>query len=141
MWEIDLRDQIMSFLLSLPLGGALGAAFYLLEAFKAVFARGKASDWFFDILFSLLSGFITFCFLLVRSNGEIRGYILVGEAFGFGLFKLMASRPYCKIFSFLFSVLKTVYRRICGHTRIIAEKTAVFFKKSSQKLKIIRKKG
>ncbi|MBR7071892.1 MAG: spore cortex biosynthesis protein YabQ [Clostridia bacterium] len=45
-----------------------------------------------DLLFWLLITFLSFLFLLSRTNGEVRGYVLLGMSFGFVLCRLTISR-------------------------------------------------
>ncbi len=141
MWEIDLADQITSFLLSILLGIILSVVFYTLESFRVAKRLGKVGVFVSDIFFFTVAGFVTFCFLIVRSNGEIRGYILLGELVGFWMFRLILSRFYIKILSFVISIIDSFLFRLRDMASRLLRKIYNIFKKTFKKLKIIRKKG
>ena len=141
MWEIDLGNQISTFLLSLPLGGFFALCFFTLEAFRIVSGIKGVRLWINDILFFALTAFITFCFLLVRSNGEIRGYVLIGELIGFWVFKKLFYRIYIKYSVRLIGLIKTAVKSISSAICTITLKIYRKLRKSFKKLKNIEKKG
>ncbi len=92
MWEINLADQLTSFLMSVVLGCILC---FLYDVLRAARKNGFDSFWavfLTDVLFWVLSAFITFVFLISRTNGELRGYVFVGELCGFLLCRVTFSR-------------------------------------------------
>ena len=112
MWEIDLGNQIATFLLSIPLGCFFALLFFVFEAFRIANNIKGIRLWIRDIVFFVFAGLITFCFLLVRSNGEIRGYVLFGIAGGFWLFKRLVSKIVLKCLVWLIRFSKRQYERI-----------------------------
>lgn len=141
MWEIDLADQITTFLLSLPLGGFLSLLFYSGEVVRTIYGIKGFRLWISDILFFAFSGFITFCFLLSRSYGEIRGYIIFGIILGFWLFKTLLSGLYRKIFGGILRALKGAKTFLFKQIKQTMLKIFSKWQKSSKKLKDIEKKG
>lgn len=141
MWEIDLADQIRSFLYSLLLGGVFALAFYIGESFRRASRIRGVWLWLCDILYFAVAGFVTFCFLLSRSNGEVRGYILFGIALGFLAFKVLFSKLilFCLI---RFLILVTnLFCKIRSNILKLFHKILGKSQKSFEKLKNNAKKG
>lgn len=75
-------------LYSLALGALLGV-FYDVFRIIRLFANPKNLSVFIqDIIYFLVSGFITFLFVLILNYGESRFYILAGEALGWILYHI-----------------------------------------------------
>ena len=104
MWEIDLKNQIITFLISLFLGGCFCLCFDIFS----VFLRGKtkAGQFLSDTFFFVIVAFVDFCFFLAASNGEIRLYILIGELMGFYLCKTTLSRFFTPFFMLILKMIK-----------------------------------
>ncbi len=141
MWEINLADQIISALQSLPLGVALAILFFTLESFNVAFKATRVRVFVSDIVFFILAALITFCFLLISSNGEIRGYILVGEGIGFLLFKAFFSKYYIKLLVALITLIKGIFEGLVSAIDGFFEKIAEWLLKSFEKVKNNKKKG
>lgn len=58
-----------------------------------------------DILFFVFSAFVTFIFLISRTNGEIRAYVILGETLGFIFSRHTISKLYLKILCAIFCVI------------------------------------
>lgn len=65
-----------------------------------------------DILLWIFYAFITFIFLMSRTNGEIRGYVLLGELLGFVLFRISISRFFYLFLKFVFEKLNKIIQKI-----------------------------
>lgn len=112
MWEISLNHQIVTVLLSV----FMGAIFCLLyDNFKAVrlYFHFK-TFWVFisDILFFVLLALIEFCFLLSRTAGEIRGFVLATELVGFFLCRYTLSKIYLKVLKLFLGLLNRIMRYV-----------------------------
>ncbi|MBR5473581.1 MAG: spore cortex biosynthesis protein YabQ [Clostridia bacterium] len=114
MWEIDVGNQALTFALSMATGGIFCVSYDIVRAVRKVALNTFWAVLFTDILLWIIYAFVTFVFLIARTNGEIRGYVLVGEAIGFALCRISVSR-------LLFPIL-----------RFIAVKTAVVVRKMGQ---------
>ena len=115
MWEINNYNQIITFALSLCLGGIFCA---LYDVIRAVRRAGFNSFWAVtvtDILIWVIYAFTTFIFLIARTNGEIRGYTLIGEALGFSLFRISFSRVLFPVLSFIFINMAAIGRKTSGY--------------------------
>ena len=60
-----------------------------------------------DIFFWVVSAFVTFVFLISRTNGEIRGYVIISETIGFLIFRISISRVW---FPGLVVCFKAIYK-------------------------------
>ena len=105
MWEIDVAEQTVSFLISLGLGGFFCLFYDLFRAARKV--HFFSAFWVFvqDTLFFAVCALVTFCFLLSLTQGLIRGYFIFGIALGFLIVFFSLSRFFLK---FLTAVLKAV---------------------------------
>jgi len=120
MWEINAYNQTVSFVLSLGLGAMFCILYDIIRAMRKVCLNTFWSVFFTDILIWLIYAFATFIFLVARTNGEIRGYILVGEFLGFALFRISISR-------FLFSVLSLVFVKTAAVKKAISSCVSKFY--------------
>ena len=117
MWEISAYNQTISFVLSLCLGALFCVLYDVVRAIRKVCLNSFWAVFFTDILIWLLYAFVTFIFLVARTNGEIRGYILVGELGGFILFRISISRLLFSAVCFVFIKAVAVKRMISGCIR------------------------
>ena len=120
MWEIDIKLQLINLLYSAVLGG-----FYCLlyDIFRAIRMTVKCSDiavFIQDILYWSILAPITFCYLMIATNGQIRGYIILGIIIGFIFVRYTVSFILIKIYSL---ILKGLIWLFSVFTRI---KSAVF---------------
>lgn len=133
MWEINVTNQITTFVLSLCLGGLLCAFCDLL---RVAHKLGLDSFWavfLSDIFFGISSAFITFIFLMARTNGEIRGFALFGQFAGFVLFRITFSRLFFKLLCFLFANIARAIGFIRNKTNTFYEKLEVLILKIFKK--------
>lgn len=137
MWEISLSLQIEAFLWSLFFGAVFCIAFDFLCLLDTELSFGKVTVFILDILFFVLLGFLNFCFFLVFCNGEIRGYVFVGEVIGFFLCKKLLSFFYMAVFYLLFRIVKTIFRAIKKY--VLAPPMKILEKISRKCLKIGQK--
>ena len=130
MWEISLSLQIEAFLWSLFFGAVFCIAFDLLCLIDTELSFGKITVAVLDILFFALLGFFDFCFFLVFCNGEIRGYVFVGEIIGFFLCKKLLKFFYMAVFYLFFKAAKIFFRAI---KQYVLEPPMKILEKISQK--------
>ncbi len=84
---VSVSAQMLLFCLSLALGGAFGLVYDLLYGFRRLFPCGRAPAFAADCLYLLLCGAATFLFLLIGNAGEVRLFVLAGEALGFVIYR------------------------------------------------------
>lgn len=92
MWEININDQLLTFFYALGLGLLLCVYYDVLRAFHKAGFNSAWGVFIGDIIYCITSAFITFLFLLARTNGEIRGYVLTSALIGFVITRLTLSR-------------------------------------------------
>lgn len=110
MWEIGVGDQLLTFLYSLIFGGILCIFYDVLRALRKCNLNSYVAVFISDFLFWVVSAFLTFIFLIARTNGEVRGYVLISQLLGFVLCRLTLSKlsfPILKLaFGFVSDLLK-----------------------------------
>ncbi len=106
MWEININNQFMTLLLSICLGCIVCANYDILRGSRKAGFNSAMMVFFTDIFFWIINAFVTFIFLISRTNGEIRGYVLVGEFIGFLIFRISLSRFILPVFTLIFSLFK-----------------------------------
>lgn len=137
MWEINLSLQIEAFLWSLLFGAAFCVVFDFVSLVYSELSFGKITVFVFDILLFAAFGVFDFFLFLAFCNGEIRGYVFVGEIIGFFLCKKLVSGLYTAVFYLIFKAARTV---LSGVKKYILLPLLEFFEKISQKcLKIGQK--
>ncbi len=128
-------QQIRIFLYALGFGFFIGVLYDLFRALRLMLTNGRKAFIVSDILFSLAAGFFTFLFALSRLDGNIRGYVLMGELLGF----LIYSVSFGVFFSRLTDrIIRTVYRFFAAIAKpflYIYGKLHRFFRKSVEKLR------
>lgn len=108
MWEISVYNQILTFLWSLVLGAVWCLTYDIICAMRRVYEWSYWIVFISDVLMWVIYAFITFIFLISRTNGEIRSYVLLGEALGFFLLRISISKFVVMFFVFVFTKIKTV---------------------------------
>ena len=143
MWEIDIKNQLFGIFAAVLLGVLLCALYDILRAQRKIFKAGIFTLSFTDILFWLLSAFVTFIYFLIFTNGEIRGYLLLCELSGFFLCRATFSKLFFKLFCLFFKLIKLVLSKtewllgllslkilkLCEKTLKILKKSAIYLKK------------
>ena len=89
--------QLLIFGQSILLGLSVGLFYDLLRAFRLRLPR--ITSWL-DALYCLAAGGSVFLFLLRRSSGELRGFVLLGIAGGCALFFSAFSQPLRPLWAF-----------------------------------------
>lgn len=111
MWEINTANQTFSFILSLCIGALFCVLYDILRAVRKVCLNSFWSVFLTDILLWIFYAFATFLFLMSRTNGEIRGYVLAGELSGFVLFRLTFSRLMLAVLVFIVTKLAELNKK------------------------------
>ena len=146
MWEISIGFQTVSFLCAVLVGVIWATAFDCFRAVRKTVKHSAVLVFFEDLFLFLAFTFITFMLLMARCNGEVRGYILVGEAIGFILCRLTFSRLTLPFFSLILSFMLKIFSKINYHLDRFGaflekntDKMWLNIKKTFKKIKVIRK--
>ena len=136
MWEISSLSQYTCFIYSMILGVELGLIYDFFKIDRIVFKRKSFFVFLQDILFWLIAAFEFFSFSVVFSNGQIRGYLLLGSILGFFIYRLTFSKIINLIIiplKRLKNILKKFYlnfiNKIVYYTENITNKVKIFIKK------------
>ena len=103
---ITLSGQLDVFLLSCAFGAALGAYYDVFRLLRLFVYSGKRQLFFQDVFYFFSCGVFTFLFALAVNSGEVRFFLLAGEAIGWLLYHLTLGALTYHFSSFLVSVLK-----------------------------------
>lgn len=83
MWETKTGMQIIAFLIALSLGGALSAVYSFLAAFFKEKKKEYAAIAIMQFAYFFIAAFVIFGFLMLYTNGILRGYIFIALILGF----------------------------------------------------------
>lgn len=105
MPQINIRDEFYIFLIAINYGLILGGIYDFYRVFRYFSKPKKLLTTIGDLLFWLIITLIIFVFLVNRTDGIIRGFVLLGFIIGY-VFYIKAISKY----SFLF--LKWIFKLI-----------------------------
>ena len=99
-YSVPLINQIYRFMMSLGFG-VIAALFYeFLSCIFLLFSNGKKSVFIRDIVFSLVFTVVSFFFMIVYNEGEVRFNLIVGQLTGLLTFNIIfgktIQRPFLK---------------------------------------------
>ncbi len=141
MWEISNEAQLLTFIYSLALG-VIFCLFY--DILRGIRSSIKISDFLTfiqDIIYFTIIAFLSFIFLLSRTNGEIRGYVICGILLGFVICFLTISKLFFKILKFIFSKIKWIIGKSSSFVNANFEKIDRFIRKILKNIENSSKKG
>lgn len=109
----SLGTQTGNFLFSLGFGLIVGISYDIVRTVRLVFTNSKKALYVTDFLFAVFSAFATFLFCLTVTEGEIRWYVILGEAIGFSVyyfsFGIIAVRFTDKTVGFIRKLSKKIF--------------------------------
>lgn len=83
-----LLSQVSVFGYSCILGIGLGVLYDLFRIFRMMINHRYIGIFIQDVIYFIISGVVTFFFVLTMNNGEARFYILAGEGIGWIVYHL-----------------------------------------------------
>lgn len=134
MWEIDFAKQILTFLMSIILGGIFCLIYDLFHLPVRRVGASAVAVFAVDIFYFIFIAVINFCFLLVRCNGEVRGYVLFGEIMGFYICKKTLSPIFCLMISLIIKPIKLLKNLIVRLLSPVFNMFSGFFSKIYEKI-------
>lgn len=102
---IDTTNQVATFLWSLALGALMCLLYDVVRVLHKFSIKGFFEVMISDIMFWFIVALFTFCFLVLRCQGEVRGYVLAGQAIGFTAARFTVSRFFVLGLSSLFKAI------------------------------------
>lgn len=132
--EISVAEQTWMFLASVALGAALGVCYDVFRILRIAIPHRSAAVIAEDILFFALCAAATFCFLLAAGDGQLRAFVLIGEAIGgilyyctVGVLVIGMAKWIIGAIKWVFSTIWKVFiRPVCN----LIKKIARFFRKA-----------
>lgn len=116
-----LINQVRVFLLSVGVGVPLCLLYVLMQSVVAFFGKRRWTIYSADIIFSALSAFVSFFFMVFYNNGRVRLHLVIGEAVGFFVFYFAVGKYlmlFCeKVAAFLSGVIGFVLYPFCRVAR------------------------
>lgn len=135
MYSVAQAEQLKIFLTSLGVGFLLGMLYDIFRFFRLSFSRFKAATVIIDTLYFLLFGFLSYIFILTVNKGEIRFYILLGEALGASFWYFAFAPVSFKITNAVVRFLKRTYWVVTYPFRALAKAISALNEKIKQKRK------
>ena len=140
MWEINNSLQLLSFIRSLILGVLLCVLYDFIKSARLTADFSAITIFLQDIIYSCISAFVTFIFLLSVTNGEMRGYVILGILAGFIISRFTLSRLFCKFLKLVFGGIKRLFEVVskwfyCNFDQL----TEKIIKISKKTLKTVKK--
>lgn len=86
LYSLSLAKQTGSFLMSLGFGFIMGVFYDLFRLVRISLSKGKKVYFVFDVLYCVFLGFCSYLFFLMVNEGDIRGFLILGEIMGFGVY-------------------------------------------------------
>ena len=86
LYSLSLATQTKNFLLSLGLGFLMGFVYDLFRIIRISISERKIFVIVFDLLYCIFLCLSTFVFLITVNEGQVRFYLLLGEAIGFAVY-------------------------------------------------------
>jgi spore cortex biosynthesis protein YabQ len=86
------QSQLIGLAVTVLAGVIMGALFDLYRVARWALRPGRALTAICDVIFWLFAATMVFKFLLAYSWGEVRFYMLVGFALGFGVYRVVLGR-------------------------------------------------
>ena len=128
--NLSLAEQFKGFVISIASGILLGAFYDIFRIIRGVFHCEKRTVFFQDLFYMFIASFVTFLVALGVNYGEVRFYILGGEAIGGCIYHLTFGMITLRIFKVIAKILNKL---------IILPIKYLFSKLSNIILKLLKK--
>lgn len=135
MWEIDNGFQLTSFFVSCGFGVAYCLLYDILRALRKASDTSDGSVFLQDIIYFFIVSVTTFMLLIALSNGEIRGYVIIGILAGFSLCFCTFSKINLKVLTFIFQKFAFIGGKIVTLFNGIIDFICRFFGETIKKIK------
>lgn len=120
--RFSLADQTIYFLCSILFGLVISA---LYDVFKLLRLLGFTKLWqmvLWDVLYFLLTAFMTVMFALPFNRGAVRYFVIFGEALGFFTYRFTLGSLTTPVFVFLIRVFRKIFKKSLEILRKISNK-------------------
>lgn len=86
LYSLSLARQTGGFLLSLGFGFIMGIFYDLFRLVRISLSKSKKIYFVFDLIYCIFLGFCSYLFFLTVNEGDIRGFLILGEVMGFAIY-------------------------------------------------------
>ncbi len=114
MGYIDVSEQALTFLMSMALGVVLCLLYDLVRVLHSTCIKGFFEVLVCDLLFWGIAAVITYCFLIIRCQGSVRGFVLIGQLIGAVVTRFTLSRIFLLVLTKLFYCISRFFSMIRG---------------------------
>lgn len=139
MLQFDIVDEFYIFLIAINYGLILGGIYDFYRVFRYFSKPKKILTAVEDILFWIIVTLIVFTFLVRKTNGIIRGFVILGFIIGYSFYiKVISRYSYLllkKIFKLIFDLIGEIIKIILYPFK----KTLKFFGSKTDKMGMILK--
>lgn len=137
---IDIEAQLYTFFLSTVLGLIFCLFYDILRILHKFYIKGFLEVFILDLLYWIVCAVVTFCFLIIRCSGIIRGFVIFGIILGFIVTRFTLSRCFMFVFSKLFKIIFAILHFVnCKITTILVS-IAKYFKNYALNVKKVLQK-
>ncbi|MBR5246936.1 MAG: spore cortex biosynthesis protein YabQ [Clostridia bacterium] len=140
IYSLSLASQTKGFLFSLGFGFLMGAVYDIFRIVRIGISRGKKLQIVLDILYCILLAFLTFIFFITINEGEIRIYLLLGEAVGFMAYGLSLGVIVIAFAETFIGWIKAGFKLIFKPIRKLLWKIKQFLNKGNKRNKKLKNK-
>lgn len=138
-----LLNQVRVFFLSIGAGVFICLIYIAVQGAFRIFGKGKRVFYIADGVFCALFAFVSFFFMVLYNNGQVRLHLIFGEAVGFFVFYFSVGRHIEKILlkaaeyvskgiGFMLLPVRLTGRHFAAGAGEIKEKIAAFLSKSGR---------
>lgn len=113
--EIHLVDQTMAFLQACILGAGLGLLFDVFRILRIAVPSGKKIIFAQDVLYWSLCAIASFLFILTRTDGVVRFFLLAGELLGWVVYHCTAGILVMRLAQGIIRVVRAILHFIYKH--------------------------
>ena len=113
MTDFSLSGQTVYFLASIALGALTAMIYDLVRAVRMLVRCSRIHVMISDVLFFFVCGILTTLFALPFNKGDVRAFILFGEAGGFLVYRLTLGSIFGKFYAAFARLLRRFIRNLC----------------------------
>lgn len=139
MLQFDIVDELYIFLIAINYGLILGGIYDFYRVFRYFSKPKKILTAVEDILFWIIVTLIVFTFLVRKTDGIIRGFVLLGFIIGYAFYIKVISKYSYLLLKKIFKLIFDLIGEIIKITLYPFKKTLKFFGSKTDKMGMILK--
>lgn len=141
MLIVDVEAQVTTFILSICLGAVICFIYDIFKAMHLTFLKGFLEVLVTDLMFWLISGVLTYLFLIIRCNGIVRAYVLCGIVLGFCSLRLTISKFLVRFLCVVGNIIMSILHFISNKFKVILLSINKYLKKVKNAVKKVLQKS